>query len=244
MMSTMVMMILPMTWYCDAGHRVDIQALAAFEAVFLVLNPDNRRDKESRHFSNRMVWPVAMMWTMMMINHDNIDGEIDIKWQRGMPDEEGVPRSFCFQVFFENCQTLKVAGVFCWWETGFPVEQLRPTATDCCVQLQLAEAGHVGKQLQVQVRLMKLRHRCKTRLLSLRILWISAGVQSSWQKASVLARSYTGSNRSYTFSELSPPPAAPLLGSRYVDTISCKFCQRSAVFFICYTDRSYTSSCW
>ena len=116
--------------------------------------------------------------------------------------------------------------------TGFPVEQLRPTpVTDCCVQLQLAEAGHVGKQLQVQVRLMKLRHRCKTRLLSLRILWISAGVQSSWQKASVLARSYTGSNRSYTFSELSPPPAAPLLGSRYVDTISCKFFQRSAVFF-------------
>ena len=135
--------------------------------------------------------------------------------------------------------------VYCWWETGFPVEQLRPTATGCCVQLQLAEAGHVGKQLQVQVRLMKLRHRCKTRLLSLRILWISAGVQSSWQKASVLARSYTGSNRSYTFSELSPPPAAPLLGSRYVDTISCKFFQRSAVFFfICYTDRSYTSSCW
>ena len=65
-----------------------------------------------------MGWPVAMMWTMMMIDYDNTDGEIDIKWQRGMPDEEGAPRSFCCEVFFENCQTLKVAGVFCWWETG------------------------------------------------------------------------------------------------------------------------------
>ena len=37
----------------DAGYRDNTQALAAFEAVFLVLNPDNRRDKESRHLSQR-----------------------------------------------------------------------------------------------------------------------------------------------------------------------------------------------